>query len=304
MKTTFDNSSLVREWLKQCQPEGRNRGGSMSFSDGCLYSYQAVIARIVTNSKGERAVVKNGARFSHATDMHQREITSAPGYSFLYTLDDRRRTDLSEASKPKAIMEHCLGEAARLQIKSVGCHVTGKWYLDHAARWNKRAEDAAQFFGVELPSLDSFLEDRKREVEECKQKRKERAEADEDCVKQWINGELKFHNALSRRPARLRLAFRMVKENPEALGGTFTESCCETVVQCSHIVSGDGYIGTLNELLPALLDAANGVDEFADNEGHKKWNGTYRGRITVRKTEVRRLLASAGYNLKEELQNV
>lgn len=299
IKKVFRSYDLVKQWLKQCQPEGHVKGGGMSFNGECLYSYQTVIARIITNAKGERAVVKNVASFSPTTNNHQSCLNNAgPGYkALLYTMDDTRRASLLKASEPKEIINVCLSEAARLQVKSVNCPVNGKWYLDRASTWKNRAQNAAQFFGVKVPSLGSFVDEHKQASDEQKRVNKEAAKADEDKVKEWINGG-EVSRALNRRPARLRLAYTLLSANPNALNDTITETTRVTLVECSHQITwGENcyLVGTLEDLLPALLEAVNSDVGFSAKEGRTTWNGKYKDRIIIKKTEVRRLLASEGY---------
>src|ERR1700734_4397708 len=75
--TVYQSAEVYHLWAHQTQAEARNHSGSMSFRGRDAYSYGLVIGRIITNSRGERAILVNTDGYSPTTANHISDLRRA-----------------------------------------------------------------------------------------------------------------------------------------------------------------------------------------------------------------------------------
>lgn len=85
------NDQVAHLWANQSKPEARNGQGNFFFRDTTIYSYAEhfPVARIVTNKKGERAVLFTDREYSVTTAGHKAIARSACSHLPVFTVPDR-----------------------------------------------------------------------------------------------------------------------------------------------------------------------------------------------------------------------
>lgn len=82
MKNVFKSDEIPHLWFHQTQESARDSGERISFNGPTLRSYRLTIGRLVTNNKGEKAVLVNNTSHSHTTAKHQSMMMRAiPSYA-------------------------------------------------------------------------------------------------------------------------------------------------------------------------------------------------------------------------------
>jgi len=85
-----NNSEVAHFWANKIQDSGR--AGNMFFRSGCIYSYgeHFMIARHITNKKGESAALFNPRSYSISTAKHQGYTRSAASHLKTFTVPEIR----------------------------------------------------------------------------------------------------------------------------------------------------------------------------------------------------------------------
>ena len=77
-KVVFELGQLAHLWAHKAIPYGRKSGQSQAdFSGNEFRSYTTVIARHITNKRGQTAVLLSTDTYSHTTSEHQSAVRSA-----------------------------------------------------------------------------------------------------------------------------------------------------------------------------------------------------------------------------------
>ena len=88
MRVVHPTRMVCHLWANQSQDHARNSGNSVWFSGDTIYSYGShfPMARIVTNGKGETAVLHNSDSYSVTTSCHQSQVRSASRHIPAFTV--------------------------------------------------------------------------------------------------------------------------------------------------------------------------------------------------------------------------
>jgi hypothetical protein len=87
-KTVVPNHEVAHLWAHQAQETARSGNGNISFRGTNLYSYRALIGRLVTNARGEPAAVLSTRNHSVTTTSHQSSARSATNHLVQLYVED------------------------------------------------------------------------------------------------------------------------------------------------------------------------------------------------------------------------
>lgn len=168
---------LAHEWAHDADGKGIGAGANILYANGCIYSYgkHFMIARHVSNEKGEHAVLFTERTYSNTTAKHIKAVEDAVSHLDLIYVPD------------PALSKEKLFEDWHTQMVSIAHHSPqakkpGKYVLQIKEVF-EQAKRYADFFGFEMPtalvdmgavsSLEQFVthmqdERKKREAEEAK----------------------------------------------------------------------------------------------------------------------------------------
>ena len=147
MSVKNDCWDIAHEWANRQDGTGIGAGGNMLYGGGCLYSYgeHFIIARHVTNEKGERAVLFTERTYSQTTAKHIAIARGASSHlNVIYVADPALTKDelFTEWRGRIITVAEKLSEAKRPQK-----------YATEIENLYHEAGRYADFFGYEMPEL-------------------------------------------------------------------------------------------------------------------------------------------------------
>jgi hypothetical protein len=206
MKTKYSsNSELAHIWANDPDPSISKSANSMSCRNGKLYSYNTVIAQIVTNHKGldtfqagVETVVFNTGSFSNTTSKHQSLARGAARhYDAIYISLPEWGLDslvFSQNDFDRSIKERSEKEAAALLVKASRSRLHASHYYAQALEIFENLAKYAAFFNLVYTSPDltalqvQALEADKKQKELEKIRRAERIKEQAEALEQWRAG--------------------------------------------------------------------------------------------------------------------
>ncbi len=147
MKKVVDAATVAHLWANQLQDEARTPGiGNFYFDGPKLYSYgrHFTVGKIVTNDKGETAVLLTTRRYSNTTNKHQglaRNATRHLKQIFVVAADEGNYANFEQWLREIKAIEPKLAKARKPEtylLEIAGIFNTAKIYAD--------------FFGYEIPA--------------------------------------------------------------------------------------------------------------------------------------------------------
>lgn len=195
MKNIFTNSELAHTYANQSQQSGRTSSGSFYFEGKTIYSYGShfPIANIVTNDKGEEAMLFTYRHYSNTTSKQISIVRSAtrqykkiychtPKGSHLNNFDSWIKLAEQQAEKLK--------KAKKPEL-----------YLNELNRLNSEVTEYTQFFSLETPTTlkavlsikdkNEYLQYESKAAEfakiELAKKVKEQKIKFKEDIKKWFN---------------------------------------------------------------------------------------------------------------------
>jgi hypothetical protein len=205
-KHVFDTSEIAHLWAHQTQESARNKQNNFSFRGLNLYSYSAVIARLILRKGQPAAVLLSRRHWSSTTNSHQSQAWRATTHLEQFYVETTDPRDWRWSDKPGDLKRE---EKKRLDslAKDVA---TAKNRVSRAKRFDAlvsathEANRLCRFFGlVEFPvpaTTDEIRETTQRIVETekrraarveaaHKQARAERERINADRLQRWLAGE-------------------------------------------------------------------------------------------------------------------
>ena len=195
MKNIFTNSELAHTYANQSQQSGRNSNGSFYFEGKTIYSYGShfPIANIVTNDKGEEAMLFTYRHYSNTTSKQISIVRSATRqYKKIY------------CHTPKGSHSNNFDNWVKLaeqQAEKLKKAKKPELYLNELNRLNSEVTEYTQFFSLEIPlTLKAVLSIKDKneylqyeskaaefaKIEEQKRLKEQKAKFKED-IKKWLN---------------------------------------------------------------------------------------------------------------------
>lgn len=204
-------------WAHQAQTHARNSTGSRSFDGTDAYSYATVVARIVTNAKGERAFLITTRTYSVTTARHMSEIHHAlRGQSNIFHVPSLcpnlpPRTGAHDGF-PIQTESHLVNvtaywaKIADLAGKAKRARKHGHYAIEHAQRTLTELREYVRFFGLkgkqyrvpeDLADIDKTLADladastkaKAKAAKEALEREKQREKDAAEALAKWVNGE-------------------------------------------------------------------------------------------------------------------
>lgn len=176
-------------WAHQTQTHAWNAGRTKSFNRLEAFSYAAVIGKIATNAKGERAYLYATRSWSVTTSGHQCELRQAipsgatkfPVYKIGMAHDAQVQVYLREAAE-------CVAKAKKARTRQ-------DYYLGNAHDLLETARAYAKFFGVKckIPdnvdgAAEALARQQKADAKKARERERERIKDAAERIDAWING--------------------------------------------------------------------------------------------------------------------
>jgi hypothetical protein len=197
VKRVHSSHMVCHLWANQSQDEARNSGRTLYFEGDTIFSYGAhfPIARIVSNRRGERAVLFNPATYSVTTSCHQGMARSASRHLPQFTVPNFVERRVPHADNVRYYRNR-IKDAALALCRSRNQKA---WRVDVLERLVAEANAYATFFGLrtrfQVPSdqeVQAALTKARQEAEHRRrqeQERKRRAlEEAQEAIEQWRAG--------------------------------------------------------------------------------------------------------------------
>lgn len=199
MKTVFKSvSDIAHMWANQTQHEAKYVGGNFFFVGDTIYSYgyHFPIAKHVTNSKGEKAVLLTERTYSHTTSNHVMMVRHAASHlNIVYCFNPEGDYEFN--------FNHWLMDAEIIAQKLVNAKKPEK-YLSELDVIRNRTIKYADFVNKSIPkplaavlsvtNKDLYIKytDKKIKYEQAEARRREREfkKSHTEALKKWLNGDL------------------------------------------------------------------------------------------------------------------
>lgn len=155
MRTVVSKSDVAHFWANQTQEHAKsNGGGSLYFSGDTIYSYGShfPIAKHVTNSKGETAVLFTTRTYSNTTAKHLYEVSRAVSHKNVikcFRPDYTKRDNINEFAK-----------AVESALRGLDRARKPEKYIQPAERILSDMEKYINFFGLNETDYNSAQEAR------------------------------------------------------------------------------------------------------------------------------------------------
>ncbi len=147
MRHVYDSSMIGHLWANQSQGDARNKQGNFSFRGPSIFSYNAEIARIVTNDRSDRAVMIADRSWSVTTSRHQSLARRALGnVQRFHVLDIGNKWQPSDHDCNR---DHYADKIADLLGKAKRARKYRDSYLGSVLNVAEEANAYAAFFGLE-----------------------------------------------------------------------------------------------------------------------------------------------------------
>lgn len=190
-------------WAHEAQAHARNSTGNRSFEGTDAYSYATVVARIVTNAKGERAFLITTRSYSVTTAKHMSEIRQAlRGMANIFHVPVMNVNPSGHAENVAAYW----AKIADLVGKAKRARTNGHWHTEHAQRTLTELRGYVKFFGLkgkqyrvpeDLADIDKTLSDladantkaKAAAAKEAREREKQREKDAQEALAKWIAGE-------------------------------------------------------------------------------------------------------------------
>lgn len=170
----YSTRGLAHAWAHQLSPEGKSPSAE-SFVDAAFYSYGTVIARILTNRKGERAYLLDTARFSITTTRHQYHAWRAiPHGATVWEIESGRRGQNLMLS-PRELLDITVSAAER----------SAQWSF-REAKALEQARSICAFYGLRQ-KIDEQTVSRLRVAAAREEKRRAKVLAEEQARREKEN---------------------------------------------------------------------------------------------------------------------
>src|ERR1017187_4836945 len=189
MRHIFPNHEIPHLWAHQSQDKARNSTGSLYFAGETIYSYGShfPIARHVTNSRGEKAVLFTTAHHSVTTSGHCSAVACAipPNVPVFHV--PHLRSGWSELPDHAQNVESYVRRISELLGKAKRARVNRDWHQREALELREQLRGYLAFFDLiaaalpesdELNALEAWIRD--HEAEERK-RREEAGRIDEEA---------------------------------------------------------------------------------------------------------------------------
>ena len=165
MRTKYSsNSELAHVWANDPDSSIYKSANSMSCHWGKLYSYNTVIAQIVTEPAGRDTVIHNNASYSNSTSKHQNFMRNATLHYDVITLTIPKMNLSSlvygQRDFDEIIREPSEKRAEALLVKASRARVNARFYYADAIFIYENLEKYASFFKLEYqqPNLSEIQE--------------------------------------------------------------------------------------------------------------------------------------------------
>jgi hypothetical protein len=154
MKHVFSNHEIPHLWAHQTQSEARNAKNSFYFDGDTIYSYGShfPIARIVTNERGDRAILVTNRSYSVTTSRHVSRVRAAiPSSTRKFFVRDP-----SEQPSATFKREFPTDIRAALERAATANKRNRPKHLATATEVHARALEFAEFFGLDASTLPAI----------------------------------------------------------------------------------------------------------------------------------------------------
>lgn len=156
MRHVFGNhSECSAAWAKQSTTHGRNKSGNLNFDGPLLSSYSTPIAELITNERGERAVLVTDSTYSQTTSSkHMPAMWGAINYGRGITVFrvpsirgwGRERGETTHEARMQHFEERALDALAKAE------RARSEWrkdsLRDDAENYRRMAREYAAFFNL------------------------------------------------------------------------------------------------------------------------------------------------------------
>ena len=200
-RTVHSNHMVGHLWANQSQQDARNGNGSFYFEGDTIFSYGGhfPVARIVTNKRGEQAVLFNPGTYSITTSAHQGLARDASRHLTQFTVPSLGEKwgggKVGHADNVRFYRDH-IKKAALTVVRS---RTQEEWRVTALERVIGEANAYATFFGLrtrfKVPSdktVQAALDQSRRKAAQRRQQEQERErrdlEAAQETIEQWKAG--------------------------------------------------------------------------------------------------------------------
>lgn len=198
MRTVVSNKELPHLWAHQTQSHARNGNDTFYFSGDTIYSYGShfPIAKHVTNSRGDKAILFTTSGYSTTTSQHISLVRhSIPGGVLVFNVDLYKHV-----FTPETEIAHYNERIQALERSAVRRRSEDRknWDLGEAASVHSEAVEFARFFDISTPVVPlttdmeslkkAVAEEAARKAQETREKALEAERKYADDISQWLEG--------------------------------------------------------------------------------------------------------------------
>jgi len=205
MRHVYPNHEIPHLWAHQTQDEARNSTSSFYFDGPTIYSYGShfPIARLVTNERGERAVLFTTAHHSVTTSGHCSAVASAIPADVPVFRVPHLRNSWGDLPNHADNVESYVRRISELLSKAKRARVHRDWYQREALGLREQLQRYVTFFDLsdvavpesdELDALQSWIaaheeEERRRREEAARLAEEERRRDQAERIQRFRSGD-------------------------------------------------------------------------------------------------------------------
>lgn len=201
MKKIVSPEMVAHLWANQSQTEASNSGRTLFFDGGSIYSYgrHFCIAKHVTNSNNQSAILWSDRSYSNTTSKHQSIVNRA--------IQGQRIIVVPDASDSISTNFDVFGRRIKQTAESLLKAKKPEKYINHINSIYAMAGDYALFLGIEIPNevtelwqtvqtpaYKTLLKERAEKLKQQQIEREKKGDADAaEHLELWRNGKVQSH---------------------------------------------------------------------------------------------------------------